>query len=333
MANALGKLFGDIASAIKIKRGEPETVKYKPAEFPSKISEISVGNNDDIEAIEDALDAINGEVIGETLYTVTFIGVNGETLCQVPVYEGADCPDPSKDGTIETPTKEGTKYFGYRHSGWSMTSGGKADASALKKINQNRTVYVAFEEYEILLASGECAPDTWGDRSKWKINPDYILTIYDGDDTGSYYGETVHPWLAYQDKIVKVVLEEGVRYAGMYAFEKMVSLAEVVLPSTLRTISQGSFGGCASLKSITIPAGTVHLYEYCFGNYYPENELINDFYLSNVVFERTSGWTHQDRYNSSDSVSVLASQLQNPADAAEMLRNHFNRHWVNTEAS
>lgn len=41
MANALGELFGDIASAIREKTGDAE--KMKPAEFPEKISEIETG--------------------------------------------------------------------------------------------------------------------------------------------------------------------------------------------------------------------------------------------------------------------------------------------------
>lgn len=41
MANVLGELFGDIASAIREKTGDAE--KMKPAEFPEKISEIETG--------------------------------------------------------------------------------------------------------------------------------------------------------------------------------------------------------------------------------------------------------------------------------------------------
>ena len=41
MANGLGELFGDIASAIREKTGDAE--KMKPAEFPEKISGIETG--------------------------------------------------------------------------------------------------------------------------------------------------------------------------------------------------------------------------------------------------------------------------------------------------
>ena len=43
MANALKTLFADIATAIKRKNGDPDTVKYKPMEFPNKIMGIVSG--------------------------------------------------------------------------------------------------------------------------------------------------------------------------------------------------------------------------------------------------------------------------------------------------
>lgn len=43
MANVLGKLFSDIAKAIRNKTGESEEVKMKPTEFPEKIGEIITG--------------------------------------------------------------------------------------------------------------------------------------------------------------------------------------------------------------------------------------------------------------------------------------------------
>ena len=40
MANVLGELFANIAAEIKIKKGDPDTVKYKPSEFAEKIRSI-----------------------------------------------------------------------------------------------------------------------------------------------------------------------------------------------------------------------------------------------------------------------------------------------------
>lgn len=53
MANVLGELFSKIAYEIKKKTGDPDTVKYKPAEFPAKIKSISVGEGSgDIEYVD-----------------------------------------------------------------------------------------------------------------------------------------------------------------------------------------------------------------------------------------------------------------------------------------
>ena len=40
MANVLSQLFADIATEIKAKKGDPDTVTYKPSEFPEKIKSI-----------------------------------------------------------------------------------------------------------------------------------------------------------------------------------------------------------------------------------------------------------------------------------------------------
>ncbi len=92
------------------------------------------------------LDDINGEIIGETLYHVTFIGADGSELCVVPVYDNYDCQNPVLNGTIERPTKPSTEYLNFTFSGWSETEGGEASYSALKNITGNKTVYAAFTE-------------------------------------------------------------------------------------------------------------------------------------------------------------------------------------------
>lgn len=51
MANALGTLFQNIASAIRAKTGETGTMK--PAEFPEKIAAIETGGGSDVEIVDD----------------------------------------------------------------------------------------------------------------------------------------------------------------------------------------------------------------------------------------------------------------------------------------
>lgn len=181
MANALGALFSDIADSIREKTGE--TGKMKPADFPAAIdgivmkadpvlAELSVSENglyvpgegvDGFGSVmvnveegssgsgsslfDDILDVINGEVIGETPYTVTFIGATGEVLHSTQVLEQQNCDDPVENDTIDAPTKAPTttKIFTYA-GGWSLTDGGDINPDALKNITEDRTVYAVFTE-------------------------------------------------------------------------------------------------------------------------------------------------------------------------------------------
>lgn len=143
MSNALKDLFTDQANAIRYGLGD--IGKISPSETPAMIRQIAdmIGTGGDMEAINDALDAISGEVIGETQYTVTFIGANGEQLWQESVYEGDNCPNPVNKH-ISAPTKASTTTEIFTYSGWSIDEGGSAWQGALSNITSNRTVYAAF---------------------------------------------------------------------------------------------------------------------------------------------------------------------------------------------
>ncbi len=124
MANALKNLFADIATAIREKTGEEGTMK--PIDFPSKISGISAGSS-------------------ALVKYVTFMSEDGTTeLFKMPVLIGDDCKDPVTHGDISTPTKESTNAYDYTHSGWSLTSGGNANSSALENVTEDRVVYASY---------------------------------------------------------------------------------------------------------------------------------------------------------------------------------------------
>ncbi len=58
-------------------------------------------------------------------------------------------------------------------------------------------------------------------------------------------------WYIGESTITKVVLPEGVKKIGAYAFANLTGLEEIVLPSTLQHIDYGAFYGCTSLKKIS----------------------------------------------------------------------------------
>ncbi len=63
--------------------------------------------------------------------------------------------------------------------------------------------------------------------------------------------ETSKQWYIGDNTITKVVLPEGIKKIGAYAFANLTALEEVVLPSTLLEIDYGAFYGCTSLQKIT----------------------------------------------------------------------------------
>lgn len=121
MANVLGTLFGEIATAIREKSGE--TGKMKPAEFPAKIAAIEGGSSADVRY-------------------VTFMSYDGTVeYGKIPVAIGYDCPTPKFD----TPTRESTAQYNYTFYGWADTPNGGADANWYKSITEDKIVYAHFK--------------------------------------------------------------------------------------------------------------------------------------------------------------------------------------------
>ena len=88
----------------------------------------------------------SGSVEDAVVWTVTFVGADGNTLHQKLCLDGDDCYDPVITGKIGTPTKESTPQYTFTHNGWSLTDGGAADGNALSAVTSDRTVYAAFKE-------------------------------------------------------------------------------------------------------------------------------------------------------------------------------------------
>lgn len=63
--------------------------------------------------------------------------------------------------------------------------------------------------------------------------------------------ETSKQWYIGDNSVTKVIIPEGIKRIGAYAFANMTALEEIVLPSTLEAIDYGAFYNCTSLQKIT----------------------------------------------------------------------------------
>ena len=62
--------------------------------------------------------------------------------------------------------------------------------------------------------------------------------------------ETTKIWFIGDNTIEEVIIPEGVKTIGPYAFANLTALKRVVLPSTLERIDQGAFYGCSALTTV-----------------------------------------------------------------------------------
>lgn len=117
-------------------------------------------------------------------------------------------------------------------------------------------------------------------------NFEYIAKTEDElalDDT-----ETTKMWYIGEDTITKVIIPEGVKSIGAYAFANLTSLEEIVLPSTLEQIDYGAFYGCSSLETISFSGDNnlkiinQHAFEGC--NITGELELASICVISDYAF-------------------------------------------------
>ncbi|MBR3611185.1 MAG: leucine-rich repeat protein [Oscillospiraceae bacterium] len=78
---------------------------------------------------------------------------------------------------------------------------------------------------------------------------------------------TTAPWVQYNSKITSIVIEEGVKYIGAYAFFALDHAAnELILPESLEGIGNYAFNGCNNLYGkLRIPSNLKEIGEGAFG--------------------------------------------------------------------
>ena len=106
------------------------------------------------------------------------------------------------------------------------------------------------------LASGACGSLTW------KLTNAGTLTISGSGVMPDYTDPSETPWSAHMDKVLTIVIENGVTSVGSYAFHGSKALS-VTLPNSVTTIGSNAFNGSA-LVSISIPGSVKSIGDNAF---------------------------------------------------------------------
>lgn len=109
-------------------------------------------------------------------------------------------------------------------------------------------------------SSGKCGANVYYTYSE----TNHTLTIYGSGSMSNYNGYSTHaPWYDYASDILFVVIEDGIKSIGDYAFIECYSLTSISIGGDVSTIGVRSFENCYNLVSITIPKVTI-IKDYAF---------------------------------------------------------------------
>ncbi len=111
------------------------------------------------------------------------------------------------------------------------------------------------------------ADNSCGPNLTWILSNDGVLTISGtGEMVDCSYSSA--PWNDKKDKIVKVVVEEGVTNIADSAFYWCDKLQSVQLPESLLTIGERAFANCSKLVSVNIPSNLKSISGWAFYSCY-----------------------------------------------------------------
>ena len=120
---------------------------------------------------------------------------------------------------------------------------------------------------------------TCGENLKWTLDTDGTLTISGTGDMENFVSISYTPWQHYNEKVKKIVIEDGVTSIGKDAFFGMDNLETVVMADSVIVINMGAFTGNRKLKNINLSKNLTTIGETAFYCCYG----IEEFYFHEKV--------------------------------------------------
>ena len=105
---------------------------------------------------------------------------------------------------------------------------------------------------------------TCGDNLTWVLDDAGTLTISGTGAMESWTNESDIPWIDHRNKIIDVVVENGITSLGHRAFCNCGNLISAEIADSVTSIGSQAFSGCSSLTSITIPDSVTKIAQFTF---------------------------------------------------------------------
>ena len=100
----------------------------------------------------------------------------------------------------------------------------------------------------------------------WNLDDNGVLTISGSTAMAITNNEAIVPWHTSRNLIKEVIIQDGVKSIGRYAFANCKNLTKVSIPSSVTEIGQAAFANDILLTSITIPSTVKTIESRAFSN-------------------------------------------------------------------
>ena len=200
--------------------------------------------------------ALTSVVIPETVKTIdTYAFYNCTALSEIDIPAGA-----SVNGYA----------FMYCTSLTSATIGDNAtiknyafnNCTGLRSIVLGENVTLEPNAFNNVVISGTC-----GDAMTWTLNlGNGTLTLDGSGEMTDYSPEAPAPWNGFASMIQAIEYGSSVTDIGAYAFTGCSALKGLILPDTIKTISENSFFNCENICYVEIPDSVQYIGENAFAD-------------------------------------------------------------------
>lgn len=126
------------------------------------------------------------------------------------------------------------------------------------------TLLMLVSSIPYIVAEGEATSGKCGDNAFWSYDEaTATLTICGTGDMWDYE-QRQQPWIAYENDIQTIIIEDGVTCIGAGAFYFCQFLTSIEIGDNVASIGKEAFGACHELTSVKIPEGVTSIGEHAF---------------------------------------------------------------------